>query len=144
MDKEDNLKIVYKESIEVNKQQQLAIDLIYNKLNWILVSDLVFLAAIYSMYRLNIAVLFLVILSAILSLLGLDPQIFKGTAKLSEQLTRVDNDKNEFLKGLINKKIEAFNANNKRISEISSFLLFSKYLLIIALIVQFLLLVIHR
>lgn len=143
MDKEDNLKIVYKESVETYKYQQSAVDLIYNKLNWILVSDIVFLAALYGAHRHSAIVALLVVLSAILSLLGLNPRKFKGTAKISEQLKKVDSDKNKFLEAIISKRIEAFNANEKRINDISCFLSFSKWLLISALIIQFLLLFIH-
>lgn len=42
-----NLEIVYKESCEAARNQQSSIDLLYNKLNWVLVSDAVLLAAMF-------------------------------------------------------------------------------------------------
>lgn len=136
----ENLKIIYDEAVEIHQQQQAGVDLVYNKLNWILVSDFVFLAAIFSQHQKNILVMALVATSIIASLVGIEQRTFKSTAKLSTMLENVNNEK--FLEHLIQKKIEAFNKNKSRVSEIERHLDWSKYCLIFALVLQLVLFII--
>jgi hypothetical protein len=61
-----NLKIVYEEITELHRNQQSAADLSYNKLNWILVSDIVFLAALFADKRMNAIIIALICVSRML------------------------------------------------------------------------------
>src|SRR5680860_548173 len=128
--KDENLKIIYNEVVELHKYQQQSLDLMYNKLNWILVSDLVFLATLYNARHLNVLVIFLVSLSAVLTLVGFSPEKFKYTAKISDQLLTAD--KNNFLESLIKKKREAFLKNKSRIKNVELLLKSSQWLLVFA------------
>ncbi len=135
----NKLKIVLKETTEAHQLQQSGIDLIFGKLNWILVANVVFLAALYNAENASSVVILLLTFSILFSLIGLDPQDFKTTAKLSDQLEVASNEENNeagYLEALINKKIEAFNANQSRVDEIGTFLTFSKGLFILALAYQ--------
>ena len=133
--KENDLKIIYEDVAELHRQQQSAIELVYNKLNWILVSDIVFIAAIMSGRHPNIAVLLLICLSAILALLGLEPQSFKMTQKITDQLANAG--KEDFLEDLIKKKKEVYNKNESRSTTLNLILTGSKMLLIIGITLQF-------
>lgn len=135
--KEKNFKIIYDELVELHKNQQEVIKLTSNKLNWILVSDVVLLAFIYSTNSPNIAVIILLSLSAILSLFGFSPRKFKITEKISDQINRVEDE--NFLEKLVNKKREAYNSNEGRERSMNETMFNSQILLIIALVLQFLL-----
>lgn len=138
--KEENLKIVYQEINELQRQQQGSIDLLYNKLNWILVSDVVFLAALYSVRHPALLVVLLVSVSAILALIGFQPQTFHITAKISEQLDKTG--ETDFMKLLLEKKRDMFNINIKKTKLMKNMLAWSRYLLIAALGLQFLVLLV--
>lgn len=140
--KEENLKTIYKETVELHKYQQQSLDLLYNKLNWILVSDVVFLASLYSTGHPNVLIIFLVSLSAAFTLSGFSPKGFKYTRKISDQLIDVDRD--NFLEILISKKAEAFEKNVGRSKELKIILGFSQWLLIAAIFLQFLILFINQ
>ncbi|MFA5643236.1 MAG: hypothetical protein WC949_01620 [Candidatus Paceibacterota bacterium] len=137
--KEESLKIIYNEVVELHKYQQQALDLMYNKLNWILVSDLVFLAVLYSVHRSNIFIVLLVSLSAVITLAGFSPEKFKFTAKISKQLIKADDD--NFLESLIKKKKDAFMRNESRSKSVEKLLKCSQWLLIFAILFQFLTLI---
>jgi len=139
--KEKNLETVYQEITEILSQQQASVDLLYNKFNWILVSDLVFLAALYNTHRPNVLVVLLVSLSGILCLVGFQPKVFKMTAKISAQLDKVD--ESNFLESLIDKKKEAFTANDSRVDEMKNLMSWSRWLLISAIAVQLSVLLIY-
>jgi len=138
--KDENLKIIYNEVVELHKYQQQSIDLMYNKFNWILVADSVFLAALYNTRHANILVILLVAISAVLSLLSFVPTKYKYTAKISDQLTNVDN--NKFLESLIKKKKEAFTKNESHMTNMGNLLICSQLLLVFAILCQFLMLII--
>ncbi len=137
--KEENLKTVYNEVNELHKHQQQGIDLMYNKLNWILVSDIVFLAGLYANHCPNVFVVILVSISAIVALLSFNTKKYKHTAKISSQLDGVENE--HFLESLIEKKREAFIANDSRNKELAELLQYSQWLLVGAIIAQFLTLI---
>jgi hypothetical protein len=132
--KEHNLNIVYEEITELHRIQQSGIDLVYNKFNWILVSDIVFLAALYNSHRPSVTVTILVSLSGILALLGIEPIKFKITAKVTDQLSSVEDE--NFLLDLIKTKKEALNKNQSRTVELNSVITYSKWLLIAAIVLQ--------
>lgn len=134
--KDDNFKIIYNEITELHKYQQQSLDLIYNKLNWILVSDLVFLVTLYNSRRPNILIILLVSLSAIFALIGFSPEKFKYTARISDQLDSVDKDK--FLESLVKKKSEAFIENVAHSKKIETSLKYSQWLLVCAILFKFL------
>ncbi len=100
--KEENLKIIYEEISELHRYQQSGVDLLYNKLNWILVSDLVFVAALMSSKESSTIAVLLASASAILVLIKFQPQVFKNTAQITSQLETVDRP--NFLESLIKKK----------------------------------------
>ena len=100
--KDDNLKIIYEEISELHRFQQSGVDLLYNKLNWILVSDLVFIVALMSSKESSMIATLLVSASAILVLIKFQPQVFKSTAQITNQLDTVE--KPNFLESLIKKK----------------------------------------
>lgn len=131
-----NLEIVLEETRELLRNQQDGIDLLYNKLNWILVSNIVLLATLFSFRGQNFIVVALLIVSIIIILTGFNPRTFKITAKISDQLKLHEDGR--FLKSLITKKKEAYLANNKRITMVHQILKRSSYCLIGALVVQFL------
>lgn len=137
--KEENLKIVYNEIVELHRQHQSGIDLVYNKLNWILVSDLVFLASIYNMRCPSVSVAVLVSISVILSLVGFERREFRTTEKIMTQLERTDDD--NFLEVLIEKKRGAFNKNESQNKKISDLMHYASWFLIIAVVLQCLLLI---
>jgi hypothetical protein len=141
MTREEDLKIVYSDAVELHNQQQASLDLIYNKFNWILVSDVVLLGAMYSVHRLNILIVFVITLSAVLSLIGFESRKFKITEKISTQLVRAGNT--DFLEGLIEKKRLAFEANASQVTEITNLMKYSSRLLILALALQCLLLILR-
>lgn len=132
--KKENLKIIYNEVVELHKYQQQGLDLMYNKLNWILVSDVVFLAALYSGRQHSLVVMMFVSLSVILVLFGFSRKKFKFTAKISKQLSRADDT--SFLTSLIKKKREAFLANNNRVKNLELLLNISQWLLAGAILLQ--------
>lgn len=134
--KEENLKIIYEEISELHRFQQSGVDLLYNKLNWILVSDLVFIAAMISSKYGSTLAIFLASASAIVALVKFEPQVFKGTAKISDLVEIVE--KEDFLKILVKKKTEAYNANKGRITELNKFMFYTRVLLISAIVIQFL------
>ncbi|MHB1769502.1 MAG: hypothetical protein ACYCPH_00220 [Minisyncoccota bacterium] len=134
--KDENLKIIYDEIVELHRYQQSGVDLLYNKLNWILVSDLVFLAAAYNLHWPNFLAQLLASASAVLVLLKFQPETFKSTAQISAQLDQVEHK--DFLESLIKKKKEALNANATRIDKLSGSMLWARILLIAAIAVQFL------
>lgn len=134
--KDENLKIIYEEISELHRYQQSGVDLLYNKLNWILVSDLVFVAALMSSKESSIIATLLASASAILVLIKFQPQVFKNTAQITSQLETVD--KPNFLESLIKKKKEALNANKSRIDELNNVMFYARLLLILAIGIQFL------
>lgn len=145
MDKEENLKIIYKEVSDLHKYQQEGIDLVNNKSNWILVSDMVFLTILYQIPQKNFfifVIIFLVTVSAILSLIIFKPKRFKNTAKISKQLEKKDEKREVFLESLIRKKKQAYTANALEKKKIDQLLLLAQYMLIIALILGLLIYVI--
>ena len=133
-DESENLKIVYREVCDLDRHQQSSIDLLYNKLNWILVSDFVFLAAIYNTDYPNTLVTLLTTASAVVCLVGFQPKIFKGTVSITDQLDNID--KPNFLKSLIESKRKAFSTNNEPAKKISKTMEWSRGLLIAAIILQ--------
>lgn len=137
--KEKNFKIIYDELVELHKNQQSVIGLTNNKLNWILVSCVVLLATIYSTHCPNIAVVLLLSLSAGLALFGFSPKKFKITEKISDQISKVGDV--DFLEKLVEKKREAYNANEKREMDMDRIMFYSQNLLITAITLQFLILV---
>ncbi len=134
--KEDNLKVIYDEITELHRFQQSGVDLLYNKLNWILVSDLVLIAALLNFKHPSILALLFAGASAVLVLIKFQPQIFKSTAQITNQLENVE--KPNFLESLIKKKKEAYNANKGRIDELNTVMLYARVLLILAIVTQFL------
>lgn len=134
--KDENLKIIYEEISELHRYQQSGVDLLYNKLNWILVSDLVFVAALMSSKESSTIATLLASASAILVLIKFQPQVFKNTAQITSQLETVD--KPNFLESLIKKKKEALNANKSRIDELNNVMFYARLLLILAIGIQFL------
>jgi len=134
--KDENLKIIYDEITELHRFQQSGVDLLYNKLNWILVSDLVLIAAILNFKYPSILALLFAGASAVLVLIKFQPQIFKSTAQITNQLENVE--KPNFLESLIKKKKEAYNANKGRIDELNTVMLYARVLLILAIVTQFL------
>lgn len=129
----ENLKIIYQEVTELLNNQQASIDLLYNKLNWILVSDLVFLGMTYTKNPNPIALL-LATLSAVISVIQLRPEIFKSTVKIKNQLEQ--SEKADFLRELIEKKREVFNLNGDTVKQISRRFEYAAYLLAAGLVVQ--------
>ena len=99
---EKNLEIVLNELSDLLKNQQESIDLLYNKLNWMLVSSVVLLTGLFSSDYPNIFVVSLLVLSVYVALIGFIPKAFNITVKIEEQLKYVENDK--FIISLINKK----------------------------------------
>lgn len=138
MEKE-HLEIIYDEIVEIHKHQQEAVDLIYNKLNWILVSDFVFLAAIFNFHWRSKIVILLVCISIVATLVIIGHHKFKATAKISKMLEKKDNPK--FLEDLIVVKVKAFNKNESEITKIEKHLTWSRYSLIFAVVLQFLLII---
>ncbi len=134
--REENLKVIYEEISELLRHQQASVDILYNKLNWILVADSVFLAALYSIHRPNILVVLLVSISAILCLVSFQPETFKITAHVTMQLAKASED--NFLESLIDKKREAFNANDSKTENIERRMSWSRYLLVAAIALQLL------
>lgn len=109
---ETDLRIVYDEVTHLLDRQSDAVDLLYNKLNWVLVSDVVFLDAVLTGHGSRIFIALLVCLSAIFALIGFRAVPFKVTAKISRLLEIVGEE--AFLRSLIKKKISAFHKNKKR------------------------------
>jgi len=134
--KDENLKIIYEEISELHRFQQSGVDLLYNKLNWILVADLVFIAAIMNTTQGSTIATLLASASAILVLIKFQPQVFKNTAQITSQLESVD--KLNFLESLIKKKKEALNSNKSRIDELNTVMFYARILLILAIGIQFL------
>jgi hypothetical protein len=137
MNKEENLKIVYNEVLELNKYQQQGIDLMFNKLNWILVADSVILAAFYNLKEYNLVVVFLVSLSIVFSVVGFSPIRMKVTAKITSQLEKIDQD--DFLEYLVAKKREAYIGNASRSKNLENILWIAQWSLAGAISLQFLL-----
>lgn len=85
--REENLKIIYNEVVELHKYQQQGLDLMYNKLNWILVSDLVILALLYNSRRPSALVILLVSLSAVFALISFEPKNLNILQRYPNNLT---------------------------------------------------------
>jgi hypothetical protein len=137
----ENLKILYNETVEIHKYQQQGIDLFYNKLNWILVSDVVFLAGLYGGSKHpNILVVLLISTSILFAFFGFSSRKFKYTAKISKQLNDIEKD--NYIKILIDKKRQAFEKNAQTIKEMKKDLIYSQWLFIAAILLQFVLLII--
>lgn len=134
--KEDNLKVIYEEISELHRFQQSSVDLLYNKLNWVLVSDLVFIAALVSSKNGSILALLLASLSAILALIEFQPHVFQSTAQISDQLERAAEP--NFMESLIKKKKEAYHMNAERLESLNTTMLYTRIFLLAALILQFL------
>lgn len=134
MSKEENLKIIYEEVSEIHRFQQSGVDMLNNKMNWVLVSDLVFLAVVYDLHQRSVLAVLLASLSAIVVLIYFKPIRFKSTVEISKQLEHADKD--SFLRDLIDTKRQAFNANAGRVKELKAAMLSARVLLIAALAVQ--------
>ena len=134
-----NLEIIYDEVVEIHRYQQQGVDLVYNKLNWILVSDFVFLTAVFSLHHRNVLVILLISASIITSMIGFGSRTFKSTKQISKMLEE-KNDQN-FLEKLIEKKVEAFNKNKNTLKGINANLYFSQFCLSLAVIMQLVLLI---
>lgn len=132
----DNLNIILEEVTEIQKQQQDAVTLLYNKVNWIIVSSFVFLTSIYNSPKLNVDVCYFVTVSIGFALFALRTKRFKYTAKIRSML-KLNKDK-RFLISLIKTKKSAFDNNQKKIKIIRDYLFLSKLFLLIAVIIQFL------
>jgi hypothetical protein len=137
MQKNDNLKIVFNEVVELHQYQQQSLDLMYNKLNWILVADFVFLASLYSAKHLYAFVVFLVSISVTAALIGFAPKQYRYTARISKQLADVK-ENNFSLEHLINKKRDAFLKNSSESKKVECCLKISQYTLLVAVWVQLL------
>lgn len=136
MSVEENLRMVHEELVDLHQKQQDGIDLIYNKFNWILVSDVVLLAALYNSEYVYSIVLILITFSAVIAIFGFESRTFKVTERITDQLERIESSQSDFLKKLAAKKREAFNANNKQILELSLYRQYSGALLLAALALQ--------
>ena len=135
--REEKLNIIYQETVEMHKQHQVGIDLVYNKLNWILVSGMVFLAMLYSGRHTNMLIVIIASASTIVTLVGFERRTFHVTKKISDQLAEVESE--NFLENLIVKKVAAFNANEKQNKQISDLMHWASWLLIAAVGLQCLL-----
>jgi len=133
--KEKNLKIVLEEVSDLLRNQQEGIDLLYNKLNWILVSNVVLLSALFASDCPNLVVGSFLVISIVITLVGFSPKTFKVTAKISDQLRLVDEA--GFLVSLINKKRQAFLSNNKKLKRVHLVLRYASGCLICAIVLQF-------
>lgn len=134
-----NLNIILKEINELHRQQQESVALISNKLNWILVSDIVFLTACSNKGKGSIWTIYFVFISILFAIFGLRPKKFKWTAKIVTMLKEKNNSK--FLNDLILKKKELFDSNIKNEKEMQDFLLLSKIMLAIGLGIEFVLII---
>lgn len=135
MDSEkEDLRVAYEEVSQLHSQQQGGIDLVYNKLNWILVSDIVFLVYLYGDEYANPGVIGLVTASALCALVGFQPERFKSTVKISALLEKAG--EKGFMRSLIKRKKDAFVANNERTELMSEMMSGSRWFLIIALLLQ--------
>lgn len=132
----ENLNLVYKEVSGLQKQQQDAITLLNNKLNWILVSDFVFLATLLNLNMIKTFSAFSVLVSICIALFALRERKFHFTAKVLRMLECIDNEK--FMIDLIKKKKKAFDKNKKKKERTEEFLFFSKFFLFVAVLAQFL------
>lgn len=135
----EDLKIVYDEVSELHRFQQDSINLLYNKLNWILVSDLVFIAAIYAAHHQSILAILCASVSSIIVLVKFQAKVFKSTAVIKDQL-KVAGEPN-FLESLINKKREALNSNASKLEETEEALKLARYLLVAAIVLELLVLI---
>lgn len=138
--KEKNLKIVYEEISELHRFQQSSVDMTYNKLNWILVSDVVLLGVFFSLHHRSFLAVLLVCISAIIVLIQFQPKTFKYAPHVTSMLEKLDMDDSDFLQSVIAKKKEALNANTSRLKEINGWMFTARVLLIAALALQVLLL----
>lgn len=135
--KESNLEKVYLEVAELHKQQADAINLTYHKLNWILVSSLVLLAAIYSTGSERVIVVALLSFVVILCLTGFKEHKFKLTVSILGLVRKVGSK--YFLRSLILQKHRAYRENVITKKKIDSFLYAAQLFLGIAVLFQFLL-----
>ncbi|BFT94812.1 hypothetical protein MNSC_08200 [Minisyncoccus archaeophilus] len=137
----DNLKIVYNEVLELHKYQQQSFDLLYNKLNWVLVSDVLLLIFFISQESVAILVIFCILISILFTLFAFNPKGYSYTIVISKQLENYEDE--DYLKNLIKKRREAFGRNESKIVGIKKALLISNFFLSLGIILEFIIILIQ-
>jgi len=134
---DENLKIIYNEVIDARKQQQEDVNLIYNKFNWIIISDIALIIVILNSKPLSSLLIFVFLIlttSLIFSLLSLRLNSFKRGPKLEKLVYYRNKSSKYFLNALNNKIIKDIEYNKKNIKWFGNYLKISIFLLIIGVI----------
>jgi len=130
-----NLHVVLEELRALLSDQHTSLDLLSNKLNWILVSNVFLLSTLlFSSQSPNIIPCCLLVFSIIVVLIAFQPKAFRSAARTIDQLTQYED--RQFLQSLIDKKLDDYAANAKRITNVSHAFLWSSVLLVVALALQ--------
>jgi len=130
---DENLKIIYNEVIDARKQQQEDVNLIYNKFNWIIISDIALIIVILNSKPLSSLLIFVFLIlttSLIFSLLSLRLNSFKRGPKLEKLVYYRNKSSKYFLNALNNKIIKDIEYNKKNIKWFGNYLKISIFLLI--------------
>jgi len=130
-----NSHVVLEELRELLNNQHASLNLLSNKLNWILVSDVFLLStSLFSFESPNLIVCCLLVFSIVIVLIAFQPRAFRSVAGIENQLKQHDDQ--QFLQLLIDRKIEDYSANAKRILNVSHAFLWSSVFLVVALALQ--------
>lgn len=116
--KKENLKIIYDEILRARKAQEKDIELIYNKFNWILVSNIVVLVGSLqfkeSSFLLFLGIIF-IIASTTFSLYFLRLNFFKRGPKLNDLKNAKNVREVELINALNDRIVSAINKNKDTI-----------------------------
>ena len=136
----ENLKLIHEEIICAREQQLKDVELIYNKFNWILVTNIVLLGFLLSLKDKDIFIFLAFIFligSSLLSLISLKLKTFKRGPLLCKLIDAEKKSEDQLLRAL-NKKIhQDIEKNKDLVKNFGDYLKYSIYLLMLALLCVF-------
>jgi len=136
------LKFIYEEINESTKTQQGAIDMLNNKFNWIIASNIGVMALVFSKRELNNEFLnfsfFALLVSLAFSVISLWVRKYKRGPLLSELIGAEKYPEDKLLREVNKKMVEAININQKSIDELGTFLKIAIIFLVSSVVLLFL------
>jgi hypothetical protein len=129
---QESLKLIYQELVDARKQQQLDFDMIYNKFNWVIVSDIVLFGVLFS-NDINIfssLPAILLFASMLISLIFSRANNYKWGADFNELISAKNKKSIKLINALNNKISKAVEKNSEVSERFARYLGYSIFLLI--------------
>lgn len=133
----ENFKLIYNELIDARSQQQKDADMIYNKFNWLIVSNIAIIGILLQINNLSIYLKLSILsstISLILCLISLKLKSFKRGPKLFELIETKTWPQKIQIQKLNEKILDAIEKNKQIIKYFANYLKYSIYSLIAGLL----------